>query len=221
MNCSSPGDILCMPTSQKEALHKSRKRIGYHVYLSAFFREFQALTYEQKSDKLVKVKVWDKNEMGDDESVDSVLTQQYRSIQCYDIVKVAAMKWREMDSDMKLAWGQRADKLNERPQNDGKFLKIPDDILKSSIQKNVLVALSMEWLNFVRTMKSCIWNGNNVVMRGDGKNEKKYKFGNEIVLLHSQYHRSFTLNHLLIVSIFGFPLFSNIKSNEIVYRSKK
>ena len=48
-----------------------------------------------------------------------------------------------------------------------------------------------------------------------------YRFGNELVTLRNEKYRNFFLSYLLKLTLFGFPLFSNLKPHEIIHRSKK
>ena len=105
--------------------------------------------------------------------------------------------------------------MNERPRDDGCFLVVPTPIVTSSVSENIIEALSKEWVNLVRLFKGCILSRRNDITT------KSYMFGNEKVVLYSQHHRNFFLNHLLKVSIFGSPLFSILSPHELVHRTKR
>ena len=217
---SSSTDILQHPITEKERNHHSRNRIGYHVYVSAYFNYFTALSYEEKKEILVKYRVWNRdNEFLDDsnEEDDSVFTAiQPRAS---DVIKVAARKWAASDDSLKEAWKERASELNERPRNDGKFESVPTVIVDTSMYKNVMHSLTLDWRNFANSMKhSMITNRQKMVETS----EKAYKFGNESVKLHSQCYRSLYMNYLLKISIFGQPPFyPPLLPHEIVRRTKK
>ena len=48
MFASTCNAIETLPMTRKEADHRSRGRLGLHVFLSRFFFDFQSLTEEQK-----------------------------------------------------------------------------------------------------------------------------------------------------------------------------
>ena len=210
-------DIRQHPITDKERTHHSRNRIGYHVYLSAYFTYFTSLSYEEKKEILVKYRVWNREDDAFFEEDDSVFTPiQPRAS---DVMKAAARKWAATDEDFKKAWKDRASELNERPRNDGKFENVPTVIVDTSMYQNVMQSLTLDWRNFANSMKrAMIMNSKKMVETS----EKEFKFGNESVKLHSQCYRSFYINHLLKISIFGQPPFyPPLLPHEIVRRTKK
>ena len=216
---TSSTDIQQHPITEKERNHHSRNRVGYHVYLSSFFHYFTALSYEEKRKILIEYHVWKRNDFIDDsdEEEDSVFTPIHP--RASDVMKVAARKWAATDETLKTAWKNRASELNKRPRNDGKFESVPNVIVDTSMYKNVMQSLTLDWRSFANSMKhSMITN----VKRMVEESEKVYKFGNESVKLHSQCYRSLYMNYLLKISIFGqHPFYSPLLPHEIVRRTKK
>ena len=210
-NYNSSNEIENLPLSTKEEVHQSRKRIGYHVYLSNFFKQFSLLDDEEKEDVLVNYRIWP--EPAEDESINSILTP--RMAQVPDVMKAAGRNWATLTDELKNGWRSRAAELNLRPQNDGKFTTIPSSI-NTNLQDNILAALSTDWAMFVSVMRSCVMRN-----RKNGNSQKEYTFGLERIKLNSQIYRSFHMNDLMKITIFGsYPNFSFLHPHEIVHRTK-
>ena len=81
----TPEEVINLPLFDKEINHHSRKRIGYHVYLSYYFKLISTLDYERKRQILVQCHVRD-----DDDAiyVDSTMTP--RQPLCYEMTKAAS-----------------------------------------------------------------------------------------------------------------------------------
>jgi hypothetical protein len=212
---NTPQQILHLSQSEKEINHPSRKRLGYHVYLSYYFKLFATLDNDDKRGIMIENNIWEDE---DDISIDSTLTP--RRPMYYEITRAAARRWNAMDLDTKEAWKERAGRLNSRPRMDGTFENVPNAIIESSITDNVLQSLSQDWVNFVRQFKQCILLKSRHHSRVP-TSEKIYKFGNEKVVMYSQIYRIFYFNHLLKVTIFGMPLYSKLLPHEVPYQSKK
>ena len=161
--------------------------------------------------------VWSRD-IDDDSSIDTILTPVEPS--CHEVMKAAGHNWSLMMSDdKKQAWKDRAEVLNNRPKTDGTFDCVPLEIYHAELDKAILVSLTMEWINFTKVLKGCIVRnvkGNLAANLG-----LSYKFGKERIELFSQCYKSFTLNNLLKLTIFGSPLFSKLRPYELVYRGKK
>ena len=79
------------------------------------------------------------------------------------------------------------------------------------------MSLSQEWLNLVQMLRNAV-----VVKRNPMVTYKKvYTFRNEKVKLELQIIRKFSISHLLLITIFGSPLFCKQLPHEIVYMTKK
>ena len=66
--------IQNLPLTQKEVDHKSRKRLGYHVYASYFFHCFATISIEEKLELMHRYGIWSKvtkEEEDDNESISS------------------------------------------------------------------------------------------------------------------------------------------------------
>ena len=97
---STPQDILSLPESQKESNHPSCDRIGYHVYLSYYFKLFNGLEQESKKAIMVRYEVWDDDDIDDDETrIDSTITPRYPVF--YEISRAAARKWNQAELEWK------------------------------------------------------------------------------------------------------------------------
>ena len=223
MEAYTADEIVELPNTKRELDHISRKRIGYHVYLSYYFVLFNKLTYDEKKSVMYLRRIWIRNETSDvdSDSDDSVLTA--RTPQYYEITRAAALYWNSLSIQYKAAWTLRARALNSRPPNDGRFEKIPDQLIvdddtTSSIHKNIIIqSLSSDWMNLTRLFKNAM-----IRFKMNIKTSTKiYRFGNDCVLLSSQSYKSFFLNYLLKVSIFGYPLFSLLLPHELIQTTKK
>ena len=185
------------------------------MYLSLFFTKYALLSDEEKEDVLVAVGgVW--NRSAEDSDDDSVMTPPRPSH--WHAMKAAAKIWYGMEIELKEAWKERAERLNQRPRNDGTFERVPvflnDAIVKQS--------LTNDWRHFVGIMRhAVISNVDRYVLENTRKRKSEYKFGNERVLLNSQRYQSLYMNHMLKLTIFGCPLFSNLLGHEMAYRTEK
>ena len=219
MNYNTPNDVINLPLTTKERRHDSRCRLGYHVYLSRFFYDFGKVGNEEKEEMLVQYGIWDENppaaEGEDAESVSSLLT--CRQPLCHEITMVAAKIWKQLGIEMKEGWKERARMLNDRPRKDGTFEMVPSSIVSESVDACIKQSLSMEWKRMVALFKGCVLHGRGATIQS----KKQYRFGPELVILNNQFFRSFFLNHLLMLSIFGSPLYSSLHPKEIIHRSRK
>ena len=209
---NTPKEVINLPRSEKEAHHHSRKRLGYHVYLSYYFKLFSELDIDSKRSVMIEYGIWQQDE--DDISIDSTLTPRLPI--CFEVSKAASRKWNSMAHNIKEAWKDRAKELNSRPSTDGRFATVPAAV-DSSATQHIITSLSLEWINFVRIIKQSIINRKNVIQ----SSQRTYTFGRERLVLNKQVYKSFFLNHLLKVAIFGSPLFSTLWHHEIVHRTKK
>ena len=92
MDDRTPEEIYKLPVSLAEKFLPSRKRTGYHVFLSRFFFEFRGLPIENQLEYIMG------NNVQSVESVDSI------SIKPYQITQVAAAHWRNSSNEKKEAW---------------------------------------------------------------------------------------------------------------------
>jgi hypothetical protein len=208
-------DITTLPLTTKEKVHTSRKRLGYHVYLSYSYSKFSSMTYEEQTEILVQYSVWPEEYMEDDASFNSILTP--RAPQSCEVMKLLARKWQASPPPIKEGWKERAKILNLRDPNDGKFTNVPCK-LYANLEREVLTSLSNDWMHFVSMMKSSIMRRSTHM----GTSTKVYTFGKEKVTMNNQVYRSFHFNYLMELTMFGSnPSFSLLFPYEVVHRTKK
>ena len=186
------------------------------MYLSYFFAEFCNLSSEEKEKLLVEKGVWKGRAQITSADSDSSTTTTLEP-NCHEINRLAALIWRGYDEEIKNGWGRRAGKLNDWPRNDGKFLEVPDCVVDSCIEELVKMTLTQEWLQLVQMLKNSVLMERNVI----GSKDRVYTFGREKVTLGVQILRRFRLSNLMIVTMFGSPLFSKQLTHEIVHRTDK
>lgn len=214
-----PNQVIALPRTQREITHTSRRRIGYHVYLSYYFHLFSSLSTTDQKEIMYLHSIWIRDGYATDSSDDSILTPRVPVY--YEITRAAAMKWQSYSIEMKTAWTTRATSLNQQPPNDGNFESIPaqlvDDENSQSINSKIIIqSLSTDWVNLSRQFRNALLPSTRITRR-----HKQYRFGNEVVPLLFQKYRIFYLNYILKLSIFGYPLFSNLHHHEIILRKKR
>ena len=181
MNDRTINQINNLLFTTAEAQHCSQKRVGYHVYLSYFFNEFGELLYEEKRQKMVDAQIWRRWDLIVEEDEDSVMTP--RQPKPYEIMQLAARRWRNLGVGTKKAWKNRAGRLNELPRTERSFSVVPASVWTPSMEANIKIALTQEWNAFVTNMR-----------RATVLNEKKmtqfteitYKYGRELVKVQNQ-----------------------------------
>ena len=214
----SSDQIKNLPLTEKEVNHKSRQRLGYHVYSSYLFYAFHRASVEEKEDLLIRYKVWRTNEDKDDaSSSSSSSSSSVRIPSCHDVSRFAGLVWRSYGTGVKDEWANRATMLNSRARNDGRFIEVPDGVMSSSIEKIVKESLTQEWLNFVQLMRNAFVLRRNQI----SSSMKIVTMGLEKVNIGLQVCKKFTLSPLLRITVFGSPLFCKLHSHELSYRSKK
>ena len=211
---ASAADILALPISEKERNHRSRDRKGYHVYLSAFYFRYSEMNCDEKKEYLVEKRLMREEDMyeSDADSTDTPI-QPPNGL----VMKAAGRTWQQMSAGAKNAWKERADKLNTQPRRCGKFNTIPHVLEQNNLRMSVMDSLTMDWRNTVSLFhRSMVVNKKKIIE----KSQMAYTFGKERVVLQTQSYRSFHMNHLLKLTIFGNPLFCNLLPYEIPYRTK-
>ena len=212
---TSSQQILALPLSEKERNHKSRTRQAYHVFLSAYFNKFSTLSNEEKKELLVDLQIWapDVNEANEE---DSVMTPVSPAV--YEVMKAAARMWEGTSAELKQAWKNRTERLNDRAPNDGSFEEVPDELFEPSLEDTVTESLTKEW----RHVSSMIMHSVNLnIKKFMGDSYAQYRFGNETVVLYTQAYKSFYLSHLLKLTIFGSPLYSKLLPHELIIKTRK
>ena len=211
---ASAVDILALPLSEKEQNHRSCNRKGYHVYLSAFYLKYSTMNIDEKKEYLVERRLMREEELyeSDADSTDTPVQPPNRLV-----MKAAGRTWQQMSDVAKNAWKERADRLNEQPRRCGKFDTIPHFLEQNNLRMSVMDLLTNDWRSTVSLIhRSMIVNKKKITVNS----YVSYTFGKERVVLQTQSYRSFHMNHLLKLTIFGNPLFCNLLPYEIPHRSK-
>ena len=114
---TTANEIIQSPLTDKEQNHRSRKRRGYHVFLSSFCTKFSALEYDSKRAILTDLKIWRREEYESDD--DSVITP--RQPAPGEVMKAAGRVWSASTVELKNAWGERTNELNMLPLHSPKY----------------------------------------------------------------------------------------------------
>ena len=203
-NTSTPYSIRKLTINKKENLHRSRNRLGFHVYISRFFYDFNKMSLAQQHQYIFYN---DKVRLGrhriinnrDDISIDSTSSCLTEKVPRATIYRSACKNWRyNVTIQLKKAWKSRASNLNNR-KLPGKFLHIPFSLeRRNSIESRVLQSLTYEWDTVVRFFKNCI-------TRDPRKSTSSmvYTFGKEKVPVLSQTYREFRFSFLMEKTLFG------------------
>ena len=226
MNNLNRNDIVTMPYNFKETQHRSRKRLGYHVFLSRYVTDFKEMPKIQQL-QIVKGQQWVEDHGGanlrnpgltdgDEDSDFSVATYDEIAETCvrsFELVSCAGAHWRFLSLALKEAWKLRALRLNKRALP-AKFTFIPH-VLKEDFKSKVLQSLTNEWFVSGTNMKRSIMKAPRRELSA-----MVYVFGSERIELLSKTYRVFYMSDLLKECIFG-DNFSKLKKSEILTRSKR
>ena len=204
MNQSTPYCIINRPRTKKEIQSNSRKRKGYHTYVSHFFSDFELLSNDEQETVLVANGIWDD---GDDISVDSVMTP--RTVKGSEVLKAACIRWREFPANIQNAWKERAVALNLLPVK-GKVKRIPVALKHPSLENTVIDSLQHDWRYIVDLFRFAI-----VRKPRSGESERRYQFVDEEDVLGNQIYRAFHINYLVRLTLFGDKL-DRLKQWEIM-----
>ena len=211
--------IIKMACNFKEQEHRSRTRLGYHVFLSRYINDMKKIP---KIDQLalIKGKKWvdDNNRAAlisdDDESILSTDTPiEKLPIQGYEFLRIASIYWRDMPRNMKNAWKTRAINLNKRILP-GKFVNIPA-LLRSNFIEEALSSMSNEWYEIAMNFQRSVWKDPRKHL-----SQMIYMFGKERVVMLSQTYRVFSATALVRIPLFG-KKNSKLKKSEIIFASKR
>ena len=133
------------------------------------------------------------------------------------VMKAAGRIWGRISEESKNAWKERAERLNSLPPRSGRFESIPYVLEQNNLRSSVMDSLSVDWKNTASLFhRSILVNKKKITVNS----YMSYKFGNERIILYTQSYRSFHMNHLLKLTIFGNPLFCNLLPYEVPYRWK-
>ena len=213
MNVTTLKHVKELIMNEKEILHTSKKRLGFHVSLSRFILDFCMLSlYQQrmKIKKIIQINLFP----SDDISIDSTSSIIDEKVHHKFVMKLACKYWSHLyNYNMKDAWKNRAIILNSRKLK-GKFVSIPNDIT-CELNNHVMDTLTYEWQKLIVIMRNSITKA-----QSRTKTCLTYKFGKESVRLGSQSYRDISTSYLLELTIFGKNK-CNLKQREIVYKTKK
>lgn len=213
MNILEPIDVEQLKMNDKEKEHKSRNRLGYHVFLSRYVEDFKLLPIHIKR-HLIFENLHINLFPPDDQSIDSTNSILLERVPYQYVMKSACREWSIVYSNqLKQAWKKRALKLNRR-KLPGKFIKIPREI-NDSVNTKLMQSLTYEWQMLVRAMKFCITRPPRI-----GLCRRQISFGKERVTLMSQAYREMPFSYLLELTIFG-QNYSKLNKKEIILNGKK
>jgi hypothetical protein len=188
--------VVALPLNDKEESHRGRNRKGHHLYISRFCFDFKTLTEEGKRERILADPFLSEDAAsyyyGDDESdVDSI--DSVPVVRHVDIMRLGWNLWKYMSNEIKEGWNVRANILNARPIP-GQFEILPESIETTQ----VLDAMSTDWLRFIALLRNAITRPPKSLL-----SSKVYCFGKERVAIGSQCFRTFELNELIRISLFG------------------
>ena len=210
MNQQSLDSIINLAPSQKELNAQNRSKTGYNIFVSWFFFDYNRLNGDQKKEMLIRNGIHEAEEYQIAEE-DSVITMP--SASSADTMRLAASHWRCSSIDIKDAWKERATIINKLPIR-GVFTKVPKEV-RNIVHDAIKVSLTQELNRLVTFMHCAIRKRSKIT---DSVLVKK--FGKETVKLGIQIYRSFYLNHILQITMFGLNL-SHVSNSEIVYKTDK
>ena len=209
-----PAYIRALELSFKELSHCSRKRIGFHVYVTiacAFVKSLLLEDQERVRDfvlGLEPVEAFVPANLRDSfDSTDTVAVTLSR----HEIWSVCCYFWSNvMSARAKLAWKRRAKALNRR-HLPGLLIKVPVELDSTAIARSI----TNEWNQLVVKLR-------NATTRRPSRtlSSKIVYFGSERVQLRAQVFRTFALTDLLSVCVLG-PNHCKLKESEIQVETKK
>ena len=165
---------------------------------------------------MVEFRIWQHEDCYEESDDDSVMTGQTPAIG--EIMKAAGRLWAQASKEVKDAWRERANRINDLPLYNGTFESVPHELVEPSVQTNLIQSLTLEWQYIASLVRNSILSNRRRCIQ---TSQMTYKFGRESIILHSQSYRSHFMSHLLQLTIFGNPKFLYLFPYEIPYRSRK
>jgi hypothetical protein len=193
-NAESAASIFDLPLNEKEESNNSRTRLAYHVFLSRFFFDLKGLSETEKREIVLSTPYLREDAEdyyavdSDADSIDSAVLLRH-----VDCIRHASNRWQLMSVEEKTGWIARASWLNGRPVP-GKFECIPTNLSNSDVAE----AMTADWRRFVLLLRNSITRTPRKLL-----SSMEYYFGNENVKIGSQSYRSFELNRLMRLCLFG------------------
>ena len=222
MYASSSADVRNLPFSEREDSHRGRRRLGYHVYLSRYFVDFNRSSEAARTKAARALPNFQvKKDIFDEDSDDSAtnhnvaIINRLPSFRPGDIMKLACIRWRGLSETMRENWRVRARYLNARPLP-GEFKKIPL-VLQPNFESTILESLTLEWVQFSNDLTTGIKRPRKVVQE-DAKGCVRC-LGRERVVCRNEVVRKMRFSHILGLSLFGRE-YKKLKAKEIVQRMK-
>ena len=162
MEASSPFLVRRININKKEKDHKSRERLGFHIYLLRFFYNFNQLQLKEQHEYIFNNGGHRLGKfcciLGNDVSVDSTKSLFTEKVPGQLIHQSTCFCWRHiLIQNIKKAWGSCARALNNR-KLPGFFFGIlwKADNSKNNIEENVLQSLLYKWDVVVSLFKNYI-----------------------------------------------------------------
>lgn len=208
---TDPVSIRARPYTQKEINHRNRTMSAYNIYSALFYQDFVNADVDTKRRLMIKYKIKGAMEFAavDD---DSIISEPEAG--AFEVMKIAAGEWNAMNSDLKEAWKDRCNAVNQLPVL-GVFKTVPSELV-GTLNGHVIQSLTYEFDRFCSFMNQALKSKTRI------PDTVKWKtFGKERFELGNKIFRSFYFNHLLKLTIFGdWSLFPKLKSCEVVYRTR-
>ena len=236
MEDRSTSVIKSLPLNTRESEHRSRKRLGFHVFLSRYLQEFRKLGIGEQKEAVRRVNrgrngvggrrrpegggVMDSDNNDDESSLDSTNSEFTRKVPHLEAMRVACHNWSHVSSaEIKEAWKQRAEMLNRLPLP-GKFVHVPSEIgsaegAENEFVKIILESLTIEWDNTYKIMKRCITKSPKASI-----SKTVCNFGHEKVELNSQTLRTLYIPYLLQRCMFGKD-FCKLRKYELIRKTNR
>ena len=228
MEARNKNTIVKMACNYKEIIHRSRSRIGYHVYLSWYTSDFRKLSHINQL-QITKGRQWVVRNGGicvPDPTINPVIDidseSEIESVATYDPIVEAKVKgsemaiaaganWRSLSEEIRNAWKARAIMLNRRVLP-GKFTHVPFT-LRNNFEKKVLSSVSNEWYNFGKNMQRSL-----VRHPRSTDSARMFTFGSERIEMLGRTYRVVFMTDLLRECVFGEDM-KRIKKMEIITKT--
>ena len=112
-----PSQVIRLPLNEKEERHRSRRRIGFHVFVSRLVQDISSLPANEQNELFEDLveEIVDDNMSVDSTDTDFVLVRGDRALTYMKKFRIACRKWRMLAERRKEAWRKRAEDLNRRP----------------------------------------------------------------------------------------------------------
>ena len=187
-------DITDRPFLVHELENESRTLNGYHVYCRTACNEYSTLSDE---DKIVFILATSHLEVSEFEREENLLPEGLDTTD-FEKIKLVNDWWNRLAQDIKVAWSERAKRLNLRPLI-GQFDELPVELALDLIptQELLRVFLRQDLVILHRSIKRAIRNKN---QRDLYKKAVKIPYA---IQVEQQVYRTATVSSLLMFALFG------------------